>query len=295
MSKILIRFFLPILLAIFSLSTNYSCVGKKKFLAEVANRTNCDSTLQALNRHNLILNREIADLNLQLAEKKGEVKALGGIHDKQVKQIDHLESEIRRMSNASLNQQQTLDVALQARDREIAEQQATIKGFKDAILTQEQHLKDLIGKVTSNLSRYSSDDFSVEFKKGEGYIILSDNLLFKKGTTTLSKNAYDVLEAISRVLAEYPQMTATIVGHTDNQPGKTDPWQMSALRATPVVALLTKEFGLNPNQVTAAGKADAKPIATNETPKGREQNRRTEIVISPPTDKILKMVLESGN
>ena len=239
----------------------------------------------------MTLNKEKAQLNLNLAEKTGEVKALNGIHDKQVKQIDHLESEIRRMSSQSLNQQQTLDGALQTKENELNEKKALIQSFKDAIQSQEQLLKELVEKVTFNLSSYNSDGLAVEVKGGVGYIRLSESLIFRKGSNTLSKNAYDILESISRVLLEYPQMDIEVLGHTDSQPARNNNnWEVSVLRATPVVQMLTKEFGLNPNQVTAGGKADSKPLSSNDTSEGREKNRRTEIVIYPPTDKILKMV-----
>ena len=295
MSKALFHFIL-IILSTFLLLPLTSCVSKKKFRAEVANRTACDSTLQVINKRNLTLNRELADLNLQLAEKTGEVKALNGIHDKQVKEINHLESEIRKLTNQSLSQQQNLDGELQRKEKELADKQAVIQSFKDAIQTNETQLNEMISKVGNYLSNYKAEDLELEVKNGRGYIRLSEGLVFRKGTTKMTNNAYEIMEAIARVLVENPQMDIAVLGHTDNQPVRnSDSWDVSVLRATPIVQMLTKEFGINPNQIIAGGKGDSKPLSSNDTSQGRERNRRTEIVIYPPTDKLLKKIQDYQN
>lgn len=295
MSKTIIKLFIAFFIGTTLFSTT-SCVSKKKYLREVSKRTVCDSTLQMINTRNLSLNGEIATLKLQLAEKTGERNALRDLHDKQNQQIDRLEQELRKLTNQSQNQQQSLDVTIQQKERELEAKKAAIQNFKNTILAQEEALKELIDKVSANLSTYSVEDLSLEVKNGLAYISISEQVLFLRGTTKATSKAYDILESIARVLLEYPQMDIFVLGHTDNQPVRNwdlvDNWDLSVLRATPVVRMLTKEFGLNPNQVTAGGKGDSKPKSSNDTSEGREQNRRTEIVIYPPTDNILKMVLD---
>ena len=274
-----------------------SCVSKKRFLTEVSKRTACDSTLQQINQHNFALNREIANLKLQLAERKGENNILRELRDEQDGQINRLEAEIGKLTNQSLSQQEVLDGALQMRDRELAGKTAAIQRLKDAVRLQEVELSELIGKVADKLNTYPPESLSLEVQDGAGYIRLSEKLLFRPGTTKMTSSAYNILENIAHVILQYPQMDVLVVGHTDNQPVKTknlkDNWDLSVLRATPVVRMLTKEFGLNPNQVIAGGKGDSKPRTSNDTSMGREQNRRTEIIIKPPADKILKMVVET--
>ncbi|MEZ4932355.1 MAG: hypothetical protein R2788_09580 [Saprospiraceae bacterium] len=190
-------------------------------MREVSNRTVCDSTLQIINTRNLSLNGEIATLKLQLAEKTGERNALRDLHDKQNQQIDRLEQELRKLTNQSQNRQQSLDVTIQQKERELEAQKAAIQNFKNAILAQEESLKELIGKVGENLSSYNTEDLSMEVKNGVGYISISEQLLFRKGSTKTTSKAYDILESIARVLLEYPQTDIFVLGHTDNQPVKT--------------------------------------------------------------------------
>jgi chemotaxis protein MotB len=88
----------------------------------------------------------------------------------------------------------------------------------------------------------------------------------------------------------------TIKGHTDNQPLKntalSDNWNFSAQRAAVVARLLTREFNLNPAQVTAAGRGEFEPAASNETTEGRTKNRRVEFILVPKTSKVLRIIRE---
>lgn len=271
-----------------------SCVSKKKFLAEVSNRMAVDSTLQQINLHNLELNREIAGLQINLAEKTGEARAFREIIDKQDNQIDQLDEEIRSLKSQSLNTQVTLDEALKLKQQNITDLKKVISGFQEAVTTQEEQVKNLIGQLANALNEYNSEDLSLELKDGLGYIRIAESLLFRTGSTRLSKTAPELIEQITNVIMQFPQMDITVIGHTDNQPTKSrslkDNWDLSVLRATPVVRLMTKEFGLNPNKVIAAGKGDSKPKTSNDTAEGRTSNRRTEILIHPPTDKLLERI-----
>jgi chemotaxis protein MotB len=85
-----------------------------------------------------------------------------------------------------------------------------------------------------------------------------------------------------------------VEGHTDNVPIKTacikDNWDLSVLRATSIVRILTVDNKVNPKQVLPAGKGEFVPVASNDTKEDRAKNRRTEIVLSPNLDKIFKIL-----
>ncbi|MFQ5448267.1 MAG: flagellar motor protein MotB, partial [Saprospiraceae bacterium] len=144
---------------------------------------------------------------------------------------------------------------------------------------------------------YDEKDLSLKIKNGKLYAGLSERLLFKPGSLKLSKDAMSVLESIAVVLNNHPELDIIVKGHTDNVPVKSrdfkDNWDLSVLRATTVVRILTKEYDLNPSQVTAAGKGEFEPKASNETKEGKAQNRRTEIIIQPRSNKVLKMIQEN--
>lgn len=267
-----------------------SCVGKKKFLNEVSRRATCDTTLQEINSRNLALNRELAQIKLQLAEKTGESNALREMQNKQDAQINRLKLEVERLTNQSLNQQSTMDGALQQRTQELEASKAVIQSFKDVLIDQENRMAELLRKVTEAIPELGGNDLTVEVKDGKAIISLSEKVLFRSGGDDLISKSGSIIERISNVLQQYPDMDVLVLGHTDNQRNRVDNWNLSAMRAAALARSLTKDFGLNPNQVTAAGKSEYKPKASNESASGREQNRRTELVISPQSEKIVRMV-----
>ena len=104
----------------------------------------------------------------------------------------------------------------------------------------------------------------------------------------LHTQATDILERIGNILNGYPRMDITVVGHTDNQPGKTDNWDLSTKRATAVVRILQNDYGVDPKRMTAAGRAEFVPVSQTE----KSRNRRTRIVVLPKIDQFYSMIEE---
>lgn len=286
--------FLPIFLTSIIAFLLSSCVSKKKYLSEVDLRSNCDSTLQMINSRNLALNREIARLKLDLATQEGRSGAFRELLDKQDEQINRLEDEIESLSNQTLDQQALMDGALQQKTREVVRRKAQLQSFKDDIAQQEEQLKTIIARIGNELIGINEEELGLKIKKGSAYIRLSESLIFRRGSTRLNSKALDILDPIGAILMDYPAMNITVLGHTDNKPGKTDNWDLSTLRATAVVKALTKDVGMAPNQIVAAGKGEFKPVSSNETEEGRALNRRTEIIITPASEKILQKIKEAN-
>lgn len=280
-----------LILLIFSLSS--SCVGKKKFKREVGNR---DSMVFQMNSRVMHLNQEIAGLQLQLAEKRGENKALRELQDKQDSHIDRLKREIDRLANQSHSQQQFMDAKLRNKEEEIAAREQILEGMSTTMNEQEEALLSIITQFRNSLSNYDTLKFTTDFRNGSAIFGIPEDLLFRQGTTTSVKTTMDILEKVAAVLNQHPEVNITIKGHTDNQPVKSrnfnDNWDFSALRAAAVVRILTKEFYLNPSQLSVAGKGEFEPATSNETAEGRERNRRVEIVLTPKIDKVFRMIRE---
>ncbi len=283
---ILISFF------IFSLSQS-SCISKKKFLAEVANR---DSTAAILNTRIIALNREIAQKDLEIAEKNGENKALYIIHDKHEARIKSLEKEIENLINKSLSQQQMAEVMLQQKREEVSEKQEFILSLNRAIEKQERDLKILSDSIQAALRTIPPTELLMEVKDGSLRVILSDKLIFKPSTTEFSKDALIVIGKIAEVLNKNPQFNIGVEGHTDNVHIRgrdfRDNWEYSVLKANQVARALYNEFGVNPSQITPSGKGEFQPRASNESPEGRASNRRTVLIILPSRDEVVRMLRE---
>ena len=191
---------LPLAVALTSLSL-VSCVGKKKFLYEVSTR---DSMVMQLNSRVIELNQEIARHKLQFAEKTGENTVLRELQDKQDKQIDRLENEIEKLTNQSLSQQQLMDMTLKRKQEEISEKEQVLETMHQTLENQEKTMKDLLGNIQSALLSYDQNELSLEVREGKAYIGISEKLLFKPGSTQLTRGAMDILEKVAGVLTNHP-------------------------------------------------------------------------------------------
>lgn len=127
-------------------------------------------------------------------------------------------------------------------------------------------------------------DIQVTVRDGRMVVMLPNDVLFDTGRTEIKRPGQESLKAIAGVLRSEPDRHFQISGHTDNVPIRTDRfpsnWELSTGRALRVMHFL-KEQGVPAAALSAAGYADVDPVAKNETPEGRKQNRRTEITLQP--------------
>lgn len=184
----------------------------------------------------------------------------------------------------------------------------TIKKSLDALNDQNKYIKDLTSSMqrkdslnlvlVMNLKRSLADindeDISIEVKKGVVYVSLSDRMLFKSGSAEILPRAEEVLGKIAAVINDHNELDILVEGHTDNLPIKTDclkdNWDLSVKRATSVVRLLQWGYDVAPERMTAGGRSQFIPKATNLTTDGRSLNRRTEIIILPKLDQFFQLL-----
>ena len=130
--------------------------------------------------------------------------------------------------------------------------------------------------------------------KGVVYISLADNMLFKSGSYEISSKAMDILDKIAKIIKDYKNYSVLVEGNTDNVPiSRTNirnNWDLSALRASSVVQVLQNKFGVDPQRLTAGGRGEYNPVATNATAEGRQLNRRTQIIITPSLDQFMDLI-----
>jgi chemotaxis protein MotB len=127
-----------------------------------------------------------------------------------------------------------------------------------------------------------SNDVSLDLEDRGLVIRLSEGLVFASGQATIKPSAYKKLITIGKMLTKIPNYIR-IEGHTDNMPIHSatfrSNWQLSTERATQIAELLIYRSRVNPVRLSAIGYAEYRPIATNTTETGREQNRRVDIVL----------------
>ena len=152
----------------------------------------------------------------------------------------------------------------------------------------------MLSSVKDALMGFSSDELSVTQKNGKVYVAMSDKLLFKSGSAKVDDRGKEALEKLAEVLKKQSEIDVFIEGHTDNKPIKTsqfkDNWDLSVIRATSVVRILTEDYGVNPLQIVPSGRGEFMPVDDNSTDEGRSKNRRTEIIMAPQLDKLLQIL-----
>lgn len=208
----------------------------------------------------------------------------------QMQKVGTLMKELAEKDNAlekdkaKINRLQTDLVAREVR----------VKELEDVLAEKDAAVKDLKKSISGALLGFTAEDLTVEQKNGKVYVSMSNQLMFKSGSYSVDQKGVDALSKLANVLKEQSDLDIVVEGHTDNVPlrgGGTikDNWDLSVLRATSIVRILT-DNGLQPLSVSASGRGEHMPKVDNDTPENRAINRRTEIIIQPNLDELFKML-----
>lgn len=161
---------------------------------------------------------------------------------------------------------------------------AKLQDAKDEEISELDKAKKLLEKQLKK--EIGDKDIRLEMaEKGLTIIFLSE-VLFDSGKADIKKEAFTALDKVSKVLAENLEgRDVGIEGHTDNEPikysGWKSNWELSTARATSVLHYLVDNKSVEPKRISATGHGEYKPVISNDTPEGRKQNRRVEIVVLP--------------
>lgn len=222
--------------------------------------------------------------------------------------LEHLLSETRQENQELKNQYASLQKTL---DQSILNNQSgniNISKLVDEINSSNAYIKQLVAaksksdsllmvlsnNLTRSLNSSELKDVDVKVLKGVVYISLADNMLFRSGSYEISPKAMDILSKIAKIIKDYKNYSVLVEGNTDNvpisRPNIRNNWDLSTLRASSVVQTLQNKFGVDPSRLTAGGRGEYNPIASNDTEAGRQLNRRTQIIITPSLDQFMDLI-----
>lgn len=178
--------------------------------------------------------------------------------------------------------------------RELSEREQTIRQLQGVVSEQNARVKSLLDNVKQALNGFTSDELTVREEGGKVYVAMSDKLLFESGSAIVNQQGEQALGKLASVLNRQTDIDVYIEGHTDSIPINTpifkDNWDLSVIRATSVVRILTETYAVNSLQIQPCGRGEFKPVDTNNTLDGRARNRRTEIIIAPRLDKLYELI-----
>ena len=268
-----------------------SCVSKKILKGEqlryVQLQTQYDKLQEDLKNCNDLTaenSRKKALMELELENLKKQVDYLKENNTQALKQLENL-------SVISGSQAESIKKSLD----NIGSKDAYIQDLQSALNRKDSLNLALVTNLKGALGNLADEDINIKVDKGVVYIDISDKLLFKSGSYTITDRAKEVLGKVAIVLKNQPDIEFMVEGHTDNVAYKTggvlaDNWDLSVKRATSVVRVLQTQYGLDPAHIAASGRGEYKPIADNNTAEGKAANRRTRIVILPELDQFFKLL-----
>ncbi|QNR25564.1 OmpA family protein [Croceimicrobium hydrocarbonivorans] len=239
------------------------------------------------------LNNRYQDLNRSyeyLLENNNELLASNQAENKKlVAKLNKLQAELSakedslRLENDRL---QKLDANLQKLGQEIQVREARISELESAMARKDSTVEMVRQRLRDALRNFDGKGLTVEERDGKVYVSLENRLLFPSASWTVEAEGRKALEELAVVLAENPDLQVMVEGHTDADAfnGRTavkDNWDLSVMRATSIVKILVANEGVNKANITAAGRSEYVPVASNDTPEGKAKNRRTEIIITP--------------
>ncbi|MFN3753870.1 flagellar motor protein MotB [Flavobacterium sp.] len=265
---------------IFALSlaalTLTSCGTKKKIAALEAQNKECQD----------LLNSTTVKLNLCLSEKE----ALSKQNEYLKQNNSDLINNSKELTMLTSKGAQNLEKSLES----LREKDLKITRLQDALTRKDSVTLALVTSLKSSVG-ISDPDIEVNVEKGVVFISIADKLLFKSGSYVVSDRAKEVLAKVAKVVNDKPTFECMVEGHTDNVPftGNAvllDNWDLSVKRSTAIIRVLTKELGVKPSQLIAAGRGEFIPLVDNTTADNRSKNRRTRIVVLPKIDEFYDMI-----
>ena len=260
-----------------------SCVSKKEFQQLKGDYTNLQGLynqsqvdLATARTHGKSLEDRLADAQRENSELKRQLSALQGSLDKSLLQNNQ----------GSINISKLVD--------EINASNKYIKQLVEAKSKSDSLNLVLTNNLTRSLSRDELQEVDVKVLKGVVYVSLADNMLYRSGSYEVNERAKTTLSKIAKILGDYKDFEVLVEGNTDDvpitRPNIRNNWDLSALRASSVVQVLQNDYGIAPNRLSAAGRGQYNPVATNDTELGRQRNRRTQIIITPKLDQFLDLI-----
>jgi chemotaxis protein MotB len=178
---------------------------------------------------------------------------------------------------------------------ELEVQAQRVDELEEEVAAKDAEMKMIKTTIARALFEFDGKELRVTQREGIVYVTLDNDMLFEPGSWIVAKEGVKAVEALGRVLALNPDVSILIEGHTDNRPYKgggniKDNWDLSIKRATAIVEILRKNPNINSKNLTAAGKGEHAPIASNETVEGRAKNRRIEVIITPDLEEVSKIL-----
>lgn len=259
-----------------------------KFTKEDFDSTTADKNLLDANYKALVKEHKNLKASYDALESNSS-SAIAANSKKNRELLAQLEAKERALASENARLEQ-LKKELEARSNRVAELESVIAA-KDAAMT------SLKNAISNALTDFEGKGLTIEQRNGKVYVSMENKLLFNSGSWAVGVEGKKAVKQLGNVLGDNPEIAVLIEGHTDNAPYSGSGqikgnWDLSTKRATAIVEILRENNNINPENLTAAGRGEFLPIASNDTAEGKAKNRRIEVILTPKLDEISKLLNE---
>ena len=266
------------------------CVSKKKY-AELQGQYDKLKTEQQR------LQNDYQEAKVSIAEYTSDRNSLAARLEEEKQRNKELQEAYKKLQGSYQENVSQGQVNISKLVDEINASNKFIKQLVEAKSKSDSLNQALTNKLTRSLTREEMNDVDVQVLKGVVYISLADNMLYKSGSYEIGERAGETLSKIAKIIMDYKDYDVLVEGNTDNVPisqkNIRNNWDLSALRASSVVQALQNQYGVDPKRLSAAGRGEYNPVASNNTEKGKQRNRRTQIIITPKLDQFMDLIDEA--
>lgn len=309
-----------IFLSFLLISVVSSCVvSKKKYDALLAQKISTEADLADRSGQLEKANATLDSLSAQLKKLKDDTVQIRGQKRSTAKKLAELEKEHAQLNTHYKNLmnssgKQTRDLTLQQEQllaiqqnlektraqndslsRSLAEREKKVQELEQVLANKDNMVQQLRTKISNALLNFKENDITVKVKNGQVYVSLAEQLLFGSGSIEVDAKGVTALQQLAKAIKDQKDINIMVEGHTDNVPISkksqymNDNWDLSVMRATSISRILIKG-GVQPRQITAAGRGEFSPLAMNDIPANKQKNRRTEIIITPNLDELFRIL-----
>jgi chemotaxis protein MotB len=304
----------------------FACVPAKKYNELLAKEKQCSEDLEKYKSSSIefegkfkdietrydIAQKELATLVNDTTELGAKLRLLRVQYDKVQDENDVLQTKFDKFrlsgakETASLQSDieaknlelqrkedalETLELEIATKSKLLAEREQRVNELEELIQRKDEAVKALKTKVANALKGFENKGLTVVQKNGKIYVSLEAKLLFNSGSTVVEEGGKKALIDLAKVLETEKEVEIIVEGHTDtdkfnssNSPKNN--WELSVLRSTAVVEIMTANSKVNPAQLMAAGRSEYIPVDTKE----KAKNRRIEIIISPNLNELFEII-----
>ncbi len=287
-----------------------SCVSNKVYNASRAEVMRLESEMSALRARHSALEQLNNELNGQKLGLQDDLSKLSADHDALRKlyaalDTDHAKlgrelDQLRDMLDKGNAEASRMLQELQRNQSDLEERSQRVEELEAMLKAREEAIASIRRQVSDALLGFEGKGLTISTRDGKVYVSMEDKLLFRSGSYEIGREGEKAVRDLAKVLAANPDINVMVEGHTDDvryTPNAylKDNLDLSAKRATTVVRLLLDNKEIAPERIVAAGRGESLPIAEGKTAEARAKNRRTEIILTPKYDELMKLMETTNN